>query len=165
MSYKKIIAILQKRLDAYIPTYETPTWGQYWQNMSMAIPEYHEDKLFRVDQENGYDALPMYDGESWSSVVYAFDHVRDETGLYIVVNEGDVDGNWDVVEEIRENNFEENYNTHLRIAEDFFKGWCEYHLWCAKNGGADPLKQFINTNPSVEDHIEAVIDHLMNLYR
>lgn len=129
----------------------TVSWDEFWKQFPLTVDINNE---FEISEGEGGDNYPVYDGDQWTQVCYSFDYGRDVGGLYIGVHEGDADGNWECVGECRGDNFQELYNEWFSM-NLYFASWAEYHLWCAENGGVDPLEQFFDHKPTVERHLEA----------
>lgn len=144
------------------------TWKEFWDVYAEHIPEINAGVHFRFDNECDVETIPYWDddNECWSEYAYAFDLVRDEDGLAIIVHEFDGDCSWDEVDSFTEDD-SENFGPAFSGYFDtnhYFHGWAGYHMWCAVNGGVDPLNSFYNPALStVENHLKAAEDNIKYL--
>jgi hypothetical protein len=129
-----------------VPTRPPVSWGEYWASLSDFLPEVVTGKEFRWEDEADVETFPEWcsDCKTWHSRAYAFDHGRDEDGLFIDVREWDGD-DWDSIWAIYGDcskaefaRFQHDYLT----TDHYFIAWCEYFIWCADNGAVDPVDTY-----------------------
>ena len=154
---KEFLAEFNKNPRNHAPEY---TWKGFLDECANYIAEIAAGENFRFDSESDVERIPCWndDNETWSEYAYAYDLVRDGDGLSVIVNKFDGDCSWDEVDVLTE----ECSDSFGRVFSDYFDtnhyffGWAEYHLWCAENGGVDPLGSFYNSALStVEGHLKA----------
>jgi hypothetical protein len=161
MNIAEEVASLRTRLEN-IPKEAIPTWNEFVEGLSEWLP-IAAGEPFTFTSEEVSDPHAVFDGdnESWTTETYSVDFEFKENGtddLVVIVNQGDVDGNWDVIAAGGEEEFEFIYRNFLS-SRPYFICWAEYHLWCAENGGVDPLENYYRLEDStVEAHLKSAKD-------
>lgn len=145
------------------------TWDEFWRNCSVFIPEFSSGKHFNFENQCDVETIPYWDddAETWSEYAYGFDLLRDEDGLAIIVHKFDGDCSWDEVDRLTEDerdNFCDAFSEYFD-ANHYFRGWAGYHIWCAQNGGVDPLKTLYDatSGSTIEKHLRAAEDNIKYL--
>jgi hypothetical protein len=154
----RIIAI--QNAIAAPPVSPPVDWKAFIEAHKSIFPEIESGALFDYQSEIDIESIPEWDddAERWSTYAYTYDIGRNvEDGLYVSVRRFDGDCSWDEAEFFTEDeadSFAESYNMYFD-PNQYFLGWAEYHLWCALNGGGDPLEDFFHKETSIEDHVKA----------
>jgi hypothetical protein len=131
-----------------------PTFDEFWADV--------EDYVgIECDQAGDWTPVPSGDGD-WGSMAECVEFQIEDGIRYIVVRDVDRSGNWDATYYNSEE-FTACYLAHLSTDEHFL-GWGEYHLWCAENGGIDPLGEFFTQPTTVQQHLDAVKDNIKYLW-
>jgi hypothetical protein len=163
MSIEARIAAVKQALEDYKKSFVPPaiTWDEFWEPYKAIIPQIASGENFTYENECDVEFTPFYDDdiEKWRLFAYSFDLERnDDDGLCILIYYFDGDCSWEPFEQITvEDDFSDAYNRFFNT-DDYFIGWTEYHLWCAENGGVDPLKEFFHSATTVENHLSAAED-------
>ncbi len=155
MSNSEEAASLRARL-ANLPENPIPTWKQFINNLSEWLP-LNGDQPFTFTSGVKSEPYAVYDdddNETWTKETYSIDFEFDGSALTLIVNQGDNDDNWDVIVAGGEEQYEFIY-TNFISPQNYFVSWAHYHLWCAENGGVDPLKAYYKLEDStVESHLK-----------
>jgi hypothetical protein len=126
---------------------------------------------FNWDGEAG-DWTPYWcdDCNTFHKTAQSLDIIRKGRHYCLITRTVDEDGNWEMNDHYESDDGADAwrlfyiYNLSERQSYDHFKGWAEYHLWCAEEGGeVDPLNEFIDGKPTRKRHVEAAEDHLKYL--
>lgn len=159
----QIIAQAQALIDNFKPApyvYRTP---------QEALEDMGFDEEGDIDskQEEAGDWFASFD-DSWEKTAYGIDVKRTGDRIEITYNSVDVDGNWEYVaswdsETGTEEEWREFHRAYLSDdVREHAKGWAEYHIWCAENGGKDPLQDCLR-KATPKQHAQHALDYAQGL--
>lgn len=135
---QETIEKLESFIDGYKPVYPIPTLESIFQDTPEG--DFSWEPYEAGDWEVWYDT----DSQSWNKVAYVVNIGRKNGYRWIEVKSCDSDGNWEieVYFDEEDDNFESFAHDYMGYfsTEDYFQGWAEYWLYCAKEG-TDPLDQ------------------------
>lgn len=156
MNLNEEITSLYERLES-LPDEKIPTWNEFVDSLREWLPIDAGEPFTFTSEAVGDPHAVFYDDEgqsTWTKVSYSIDFQYDENGLQLIVNAGDIDGNWDAIISGGEEEFHSIY-TYYISPRLYFISWAEYHLWCAENDGVDPLEEYYRLEDStVESHLK-----------
>lgn len=149
------VASLRARL-ANLPAETIPSWNEFVDSLREWLP-LNGSEPFTFTSEATADPHAVYDDDddTWTKEIYSIDFEFDGSALNLIINQGDVDGNWDVIAAGGEDEFGFIYANFIST-RNYFVSWAHYHLWCVENGGIDPLEEYYRLEDStVESHLKA----------
>lgn len=89
--------------------------------------------------------MPVWcDGcQKWEMVAYLTEYEAREGQLFIEWHKGDLDGNWDIVDEAEWGTDEARQQEVEYGVDAYVAAWNEYAEWVVAHGGEDPLENYI----------------------
>lgn len=149
-----------------------PSFADIWESVAECLPE-----SGRLESEEFGDWQPMRDDDhaddedgGWRKVSYALDFDRNgevmegKRGPCIEARSCDDEGNKDFCSATFEGDPDWPFFYREYISsDDHFRNWCRYHLWCAENGGADPLEEYFSGPQSVDRNLYDALTNLRYL--
>lgn len=129
-----------------------PDFDEFWDDIKDCVG-------LTCDEAGDWEPEWCDDCNTWHMRAYCVEYQIDDGERCVVVRNVDQDGDWDT-SYYSESEFHWVYRETI-LTDSYFYKWANYWLWCAQNGGIDPLEDSSKPKPlSVADCLEYAEDNL-----